>query len=232
MMTEQELHEQFMNALSDEHRAFSFTEEFVADMARNAVNYDRPEEFFEELAGYGCVDCTDMLMYHDDCAHIYCDNMDDIEAYIDELETIIPKKLNVPRYTFICWWCYESIGDEIYCNLFDQFMNLKWLKRLPQFFYKLRAERPAPGIEILDRDVLERVQNAPKPSQEDIETMRVIFDELSGSLPNTSHIFEFYPEHCLISVTRISSGRCVLFDRQTARDWTVNDMFQYILAEL
>ena len=127
MMTEQELKEQFINVLSDEHRAFSFTEEFVADMARNAVNYDSLETFFKYIGVYGCIKCTDILTDNDVCKQIYDKYKEVMESYAKELtsnEYVADMWIwddrsgqTLPRYVKVCRWCYEMIADEIYSGL-------------------------------------------------------------------------------------------------------------------
>ena len=124
MMTDTELKEMFMSALSDERTELSFVEEFVSDMAYNASGYDDPKSFFEDLQYGGCaIGMIGMLIYNDDCKDIYCRNIDDMESYLEEKaeEYGMPfeNSKGLRHYVFVCWLCYELLADEIYTALFE-----------------------------------------------------------------------------------------------------------------
>lgn len=113
----------FCVAAEDFCKHYSFADGFIGDMAYNAQ--DAPKSFFMDLSQGGCASGTvSSLIYNEDCKKIYVDNIDDMETFIGELEDEMGEKFqnkdNLPRYTFVCWLCYEELGYRIANTLFPE----------------------------------------------------------------------------------------------------------------
>lgn len=100
----------------------SFAEDFVADMAYHAEDYDNPLGFFEDLQ-HGCQSgMIGMLIYNSDCKDIYIKHIDDMESWkSDEEESLgepICNREKIHHYVWMCWLCYEELGFQIARTLF------------------------------------------------------------------------------------------------------------------
>lgn len=103
-------------------KKLSFVDQYVSDMAYHASEYTDPAHFFTDLQ-HGCQSgMIGMLIYNSDCKEIYVGNIDDMEEYVEGLEEELGEPIrnrqHVPHYTFICWLCYEALGDSIARTLF------------------------------------------------------------------------------------------------------------------
>lgn len=102
----------------------SYLQKYISDMSMHASGYETPDGFFEDLQ-HGCQSgLIGMLIYNSDCKKIYIEHLDDMEDRVEQLETQfgLCLKSGLPRYTFVTWLCYESLGDEIARVLFpDKF---------------------------------------------------------------------------------------------------------------
>lgn len=102
---------------------YSFTSGFIHDMVYHASGYVNPAGFFEDLQHGGCVSgMIGMLIYNSDCKDLYVANIDDMEEFVETLESEFGGhiKLDAPRYTSVCWLCYEETAYRIGRNLFPQ----------------------------------------------------------------------------------------------------------------
>lgn len=103
---------------------YDFTDELIEDMAYHAQDYKLPRDFFSDLWRGGCESgLIGMFIYNSDCRKFYCDHIDDMEEFAEEmnLEWEINnngKSSYIPRYTFICWFCYEQLGAKIASTLY------------------------------------------------------------------------------------------------------------------
>lgn len=105
-------------------KEYDFVQPLVSDMAGNCVGYDTPFGFFKDLATGGCASgMVGMFIYHDSCKKFYIDHIDSMENYIEDLEyelgSPIQNRDHQPRYTWVCWLCYEELGYNIARNLFE-----------------------------------------------------------------------------------------------------------------
>lgn len=113
--------EMFKQAVPDKEK--EFVDEFVEDMAEHSESYNSPLGFFQDLT-HGCQSgLIGMLIYNSDCQKIYGKYANDMETFKEEIEqelgVPIHNKSGVPRYTFVCWFCYEELGFQIARNLFE-----------------------------------------------------------------------------------------------------------------
>lgn len=102
---------------------WSFADDFISDMAYHSQDYANPISFFKDLSYGGCMSgMIGMLIYNDDCKKIYIDNIDDMEAFIEEFEDEIGEPVKnrdrLSHYTFVCWVCYEELAYSIARTLF------------------------------------------------------------------------------------------------------------------
>lgn len=125
--TEDFLTDVFTKAVEEIYDTYwSFADDFIADMAYHSQDYASPISFFTDLSHGGCINgMIGMLIYHDDCKKIYIDNIDDMEAFIEEFEDEIGEPVKnrdrLPHYTFVCWVCYEELAYSIAKTLFPCF---------------------------------------------------------------------------------------------------------------
>ena len=104
---------------------YDFVNELIEDMAVHACNYDTPHGFFHDLSYGGCSSgMIGMFIYHSDCKRFYINHIDDLEAFVEDLEENlgepIKNKDHQPHYTFICWLCYEELGFSIARTLYPE----------------------------------------------------------------------------------------------------------------
>lgn len=104
---------------------YDFVNELIEDMAGHACNYDTPHGFFHDLSYGGCASgMIGMFIYHSDCKRFYINHIDDLEAFVEDLEENlgepIKNKDHQPHYTFICWLCYEELGFSIARTLYPE----------------------------------------------------------------------------------------------------------------
>ncbi len=102
----------------------SFAKEFVKDMARHAVEYDKPIEFFKDLSDHGCPNVIGKFAYMADCKRLYIEHMDDMEEYRAEIgeRICLEEPRHQKHYVWICWLCYEELAHQIASTLFpDEF---------------------------------------------------------------------------------------------------------------
>ncbi len=125
--TEDFLTDVFTKAVEEIYDTYwSFADDFIADMAYHSQDYANPISFFKDLSYGGCMSgMIGMLIYNDDCKKIYIDNIDDMEAFIEEFEDEIGEPVKnrdrLPHYTFVCWVCYEELAYSIAKTLFPCF---------------------------------------------------------------------------------------------------------------
>lgn len=104
---------------------YDFVDELIEDMAGNAEDYDTPHGFFHDLSYGGCASgMIGMFIYHSDCKEFYIEHIDDLEAFVEDLEEglgeAIKNKDRQPHYTFICWLCYEELAYNIARTLYPE----------------------------------------------------------------------------------------------------------------
>lgn len=102
---------------------YSFAEDFIEDIAYHISQYEQPDSFFDDLQHGGCVSgMIGMFIYHSDCKDFYIKNIDDLEDFVMELEDEfgepVKNRDRQPRYTFVCWLCYEEFAYRIARELF------------------------------------------------------------------------------------------------------------------
>lgn len=105
-------------------KEYDFVDEIVSDMAGHCVGYETPLGFFKDMATGGCSSgLVGMFIYHSDCKKFYIEHIDSMEAYIEEFEGETGEPVrntdHQPRYTFVCWFCYEELAYNIARNLFE-----------------------------------------------------------------------------------------------------------------
>ena len=106
---------------------YSFVQSFTEDMAYHSACYNNPVDFFKDLAYGGCVSgLIGMLVYHSDCKKLYIEHIDDMEAFISDIEEDLGEPVinreHLPHYTFVCWVCYEEMARDMSITLFpDEF---------------------------------------------------------------------------------------------------------------
>ena len=104
---------------------YGFVPEYVEDMIYHMGGYDSPDGFFKDLSHGGCASgMIGMLIYNSDCKDLYCRHLDDMEDFVMALEeetgAPICNKERLPRYTFMCWICYEELAYRISEWMFDE----------------------------------------------------------------------------------------------------------------
>lgn len=105
-------------------KEYDFAQELITDMAGHCVGYETPLGFFKDLATGGCSSgMVGMFIYHSDCKRFYIDHIDSMENYLEDLEDEMGEPIrnrdHQPRYTWLCWLCYEELGYNIARNLFE-----------------------------------------------------------------------------------------------------------------
>ena len=114
-------------AIDMDNNDWSFTSIFVDDMAYYCSGYNSPDGFFRDLQSSGCQSgMIGMLIYNSDCKEIYIEHIDDMEEFVEEFEDEIGCPIknedHIPRYTYVCWLCYEELAFRIVRELFpDEF---------------------------------------------------------------------------------------------------------------
>lgn len=82
------------------------------------------KSFFEDLQHGGCISgMINEFIYNYDCKQFYVKHIDALEDIKTELEDQfgepIANRHNAPRYTFLCWLCFEEYCFDIYRQLFE-----------------------------------------------------------------------------------------------------------------
>lgn len=108
----------FDQAASDLRTEYDFVDELIDNMADEAGGYDDPIGFFKDLQTGGCISgMVGMFIYNSDCKKFYIDHIDSMEDFVEALEgdmgEPIKNNQHLPRYTFICWLCYEELAYRI-----------------------------------------------------------------------------------------------------------------------
>lgn len=103
---------------------YDFAEELFEDMAGNCLGYTNPTDFFQDLQCGGCGSgMIGMFIYNTDCRKFYIDHIDSMEDFVEEFEDELGSPLKnehkLPRYTFICWACYEELAFRIANELWE-----------------------------------------------------------------------------------------------------------------
>lgn len=104
---------------------YDFVDALIEDMAGCSENYETPYGFFRDLSYCGCVSgMIGMFIYHADCKQFYIDHIDDLEAFVEDLEEEIggpiKNKHHQPHYTFTCFLCYEELAYRIASTLYPK----------------------------------------------------------------------------------------------------------------
>lgn len=105
-------------------KEYDFANELLEDMAGRCLNYANPAGFFQDLQYGGCASgMIGMFLYHSDCKNFYINYIDSMEYFVEELEdelgSPIKNETKMPRYTFICWVCYEELAFRIANELWN-----------------------------------------------------------------------------------------------------------------
>ena len=117
----------FDQAVPEMRREYNYVDELIDNMADECNGYDNPLGFFKDLAYGGCKSgMVGMFICNCDCKDFYIKHIDDMESFVgdfeDELGELITNKDKLPRYTFICWLCYEELAYRIASELWpDEF---------------------------------------------------------------------------------------------------------------
>lgn len=106
-------------------KKYDFVDELIEDMAGHACNYCTPHGFFHDLSYGGCSSgMIGMFICHSDCKRFYINHIDDLEAFVEDLEEElgerIPNKDHQPHYTFVCWLCYEELAYDIARTIYPE----------------------------------------------------------------------------------------------------------------
>ena len=106
-------------------KKYDFVDELIEDMAGHACNYCTPHGFFHDLSYGGCSSgMIGMFIYHSDCKRFYINHIDDLESFVEDFEEElgerIPNKDHQPRYTFVCWLCYEELAHDIARTIYPE----------------------------------------------------------------------------------------------------------------
>jgi hypothetical protein len=113
------------------YKKFSFAEDFASIIFVKVEDYDRQNNFKENLKGFfndlqqgGCISgIIGEFIYHNDCKDFYIKHIDDLEEFKNDLEDNIGDKIenrhNLPHYTFMCWVCFEEFAYDIYNTIFE-----------------------------------------------------------------------------------------------------------------
>ena len=106
-------------------KKYDFVDELIEDMAGHACNYCTPHGFFHDISYGGCSSgMIGMFIYHSDCKRFYINHIDDLEAFVEDFEEElgerIPNKDHQPRYTFVCWLCYEELAHDIARTIYPE----------------------------------------------------------------------------------------------------------------
>lgn len=102
---------------------YSFSQELKEIFGDHIVNYNRIEDFFEDLSR-GCASgILGEFAYYSDTKEFYVQHMDDIESYIEELseESGSRIKLGDPHYNFATWLVVEGVGHSLSDGISDSF---------------------------------------------------------------------------------------------------------------
>jgi hypothetical protein len=111
------------------YKNFSFAEDFASIIFVKAEDYDRQNNFKENLKGFledlrygGCMSgIIGEFIYNTDIKEFYIKHLDDLEEFKNELEENLGeiKNTDLPHYTFIVWLCFEEFANDIYNTIFE-----------------------------------------------------------------------------------------------------------------
>lgn len=123
--TEALLFDWFVDAVRPQYQDYSHVKDLLIDMAGQCIAYDNPLGFFKDLAYGGCISgMVGMFIYNSDCKDFYIKNIDSMEDYIEMLEgemgEPVRNREHLPHYTFVCWVCYEELGNEVARTLWPE----------------------------------------------------------------------------------------------------------------
>lgn len=102
---------------------YDFQWDLLEDIVQHIIGYEDPKRFFKDISYGGCKSgLIGMFIYNSDCKKFYIDNIDGMEDYFKSLEDELGIKINngddTPRYTFVCWVCYEEFCRQL-SSLFE-----------------------------------------------------------------------------------------------------------------
>jgi hypothetical protein len=108
---------------------YSFSKPFLKIIKEEMKGYngnteERLKGFLADMQQSGCQGgMIGKYVYDKDCKKFYTAHIDELEEYIDELETrlgdLVKKPKNYPRYTFAVWLAFEEFCNNIYYNIFE-----------------------------------------------------------------------------------------------------------------
>ena len=111
------------------YKNYSFADDFASIINDKAEDYDRQNDFKENLKGFlkdlqqgGCMSgIIGEFIYNADIKKFYIKHLDDLEEFKNELEENLGeiKNTDLPHYTFIVWLCFEEFANDIYNTIFE-----------------------------------------------------------------------------------------------------------------
>ena len=117
-----------MANMTERKQEFSslFGEQWKKDLAemiaQDSADYENPKEYLEDVMHYGCVSgCANSVIYDKDTKAFYVKYIEEIDLFISQYEDEIGERITLdnPRSNYAVWFCYETIADIIYRNLYE-----------------------------------------------------------------------------------------------------------------
>lgn len=104
---------------------YDFVGALLGDMTEHIENYDTPLGFFKDLDYGGCKSgLIGMFIYNYDCKVFCIEHLDSMMDFKNDWENMMCMSVkntdDLPRCTFLCWFCYEELGYEIGQALFHK----------------------------------------------------------------------------------------------------------------
>ena len=87
-----------------------------AEVAQEALDYDDPQTFFNDLLQYGCISgMVSNLFYYTDTHAFYDKHYAEIEELRSEYEESIgePLKINNDLKNFLAWFAFEQVAYQL-----------------------------------------------------------------------------------------------------------------------
>jgi len=87
-----------------------------AAVAQEALEYDDPQSFFEDLQQHGCISgIVSSLIYYNDTHAFYDKHYEEIEELRTEYESSTgePIQINNDLKNYLAWFAFEQVANEL-----------------------------------------------------------------------------------------------------------------------
>lgn len=116
----------FMQAVDEKEfgkcDVFSLSYRYIQTMVNGTERMDSLYSYFQMIEDKGVgTDLSAELFNYTDCRNLYILYMDEMEAikdYVEQTAKTIYRPKGIPRYAFMCRFCFEELASSIARNLF------------------------------------------------------------------------------------------------------------------